>query len=170
MANLKMRLIVPLLASLLVIIAFQNAVGGERFKLRTAEYYTTWQKTDIDDEKGHMLAVTGAKTLTTNMDGKAFGDGWAGHSVGSVELRLKTGTGSGQWYAEMTDEDGDKIYSISKGKRIKGAFWASYWEGETTYVRGTGKYQGIKGKGTWKAYPVAPNQSYSDAEIVVELP
>jgi len=53
---------------------------------------------------------------------------------------------------------------------MKGKLWASYWEGESTYVKGTGKYEGIKGKGTWKTYPVSPMQSYSDEVHEIGLP
>jgi hypothetical protein len=37
-------------------------------------------------------------------------------------------------------------------------------------VKGTGKFEGIKGGGTAKDYPLSPEQSYVDWEGEVELP
>jgi len=39
-----------------------------------------------------------------------------------------------------------------------------------SYTTGTGKFAGIKGKGTFTSYAAAPQQSYSDWEGELELP
>jgi len=104
------------------------------------------------------------------MEGKTFGDGWVVWYVSPIDINVKTGLGSGYGYGEMTDRDGDKIYWRDEAKRLKGKIWASYWEAEITILKGTGKYEGIKGKGTASAYPIAPKQFYADAEWEVELP
>ena len=88
----------------------------------------------------------------------------------SVEIDLKTEIGSVICYQESTDRDGDKIYYRGEGTRLKGKFWTSVWEGKTTILRGTGKYEGIKGEERWSSYLIAPMQHYSDWEIEVELP
>ncbi len=69
-----------------------------------------------------------------------------------------------------TDPDGDKIYHRYESKLIKGK-WARTWNTKFGFLRGTGKYEGIKeGGGTSSTYHVAPNQSYEDWELEVEFP
>ncbi len=51
------------------------------------------------------------------------------------------------------------------GKRRKIGVWGGTWKA----VKGTGKFEGIQGKGTWQFYPVG-DQAYHDWEGEVELP
>ena len=62
------------------------------------------------------------------------------------------------------------MYYRWEARRTKGKLWASTWEGKITILRGTGKYEGIKGEGTASFYVIAPKQVYEDWEIEVELP
>jgi len=43
-------------------------------------------------------------------------------------------------------------------------------EGTVRLIKGTGKWQGIQGKGEWRAYYPANDRSYSDVEWDVEWP
>jgi hypothetical protein len=80
-------------------------------------------------------------------------------------MNLETGIGLCHGYNVWTDKDGDKIYESWEGRNDgKG------WKGTNTFLKGTGKYEGIKGKATWVWYAAAPFQSYSDWEGEVELP
>ena len=99
------------------------------------------------------------------MEGKALLDGIAGSGVSFWDFNSKTGIGVANGYMVKTDKDGDKIYITWEGKNDgKG------WKGPVTFVKGTGKYEGIKGKGTWVMYRVNPAQWYVDCEVDVELP
>jgi hypothetical protein len=62
------------------------------------------------------------------------------------------------------------MYYRWEARRTKGKLWASTWEGKITIPRGTGKYEGIKEKGTSSSHTIAPNQAYEDWELEVELP
>jgi hypothetical protein len=148
-----------------------DVVAGEKSKGRTVNYYTKWEKVDVGDEEGHLVAVYEARGIGITLEGNnPLGDGLPSRGCGIIDINLKTGVGSGSGYEEVTDNEGDKYYSRWEGKRIKGELWASYWEGESIIYKGTGKYEGIKGKITWVSYPVAPMQSYTDWEMEVELP
>jgi hypothetical protein len=146
--------------------AVGNAVAGEKFKLRTAKYTVKWEQLDVGDEEGHIIAAHEAKGIVSNMEGRSFGDGWALRYVALLDINPKTGVTSGNGYEEMTDKDGDKIYKTWEGKAVA----ENRWEGEYTILKGTGKFEGIKGKGTFTAYVVAPNQFYTDEEWEVDLP
>jgi hypothetical protein len=86
-------------------------------------------------------------------------------NIGCGDMNIKTGTGPGHGVIEWTDRDGDKIYWAWTGQGGKDA-----WFGPATLERGTGKFERLKGKATWTYYDVAPNQSYADWNVELELP
>jgi hypothetical protein len=96
------------------------------------------------------------------MEGKWFDDGWLDIEKGFADVNLKTGLGSIVIYGYLTDRDGDKIYYKGEGKNFK----SSRWE----IVKGTGKFEGIRGGGTAQLYFPAGDQMYADAEWDIELP
>ena len=152
------------------IVLVGNGLAGEKFKGRTVHSNTKWQQIDVGDEDGHVVAILESKGVATNMEGKWFGDGCAYRHVGLLDMNLKTGLGSGHYYGDYTDKDGDKWYFISEGKAvIGGQFGAYYWESRWKVVNGTGKFKGIKGGGTARWYPVG-DQGYHDWECEIELP
>ena len=105
--------------------------------------------------------------VSTNMEGKAIWEGWADTVVGLWEANSKTGVGSGYGYSESTDRDGDKIYRRWEGKKAQGDPQSG---GATIITKGTGKWEGIQGRGTWVGTAVPPGQSYNDIEWDIELP
>jgi len=147
-----------------------DAVAGEKYKGRSAFYTIKWEQVNVPGEEGHIISAAEYKGISTNTEGKTFGDGWIDWNVALNDINVKTGLGSAHGYGEFADRDGNKIYYTTIGRRLKGELWASYWKGEYTLVKGTGKFEGIKGKGTWTAYVIAPKQFYTDWEIEVELP
>ena len=45
------------------------------------------------------------------------------------------------------------------------------WAGTFTYTKGTGKFEGIKGNGTWNSYSMGQGQpSYMELEAEFEVP
>jgi len=86
--------------------------------------------------------------------------------MGVYDINLKTGLGSCQGYDEVTFRDGDRAYATWEGKLLgKGR-----GEGRWTWIKGTGKYEGIKGGGTWVFQSVPPDLGYSDSEGEIILP
>jgi hypothetical protein len=45
-----------------------------------------------------------------------------------------------------------------------------HWKGTYSYIKGTGKYEGVKRKGTWDSYFLALKMSYLDIEGKVDMP
>ena len=170
MSKSKIVGIMALIAFAMGILLVGNAVAGEKFKGRTVWYTTKWEQIGVPGEEKHLLGLQESKGINSNTEGKAFGEGTVERCVTSAEIDLKTETGSSHGYQESTDRDGDKIYFRYEGRRLKGKLWGSAWEGKSTILRGTGKYEGIKGEGTWSSYLIAPMQQYTDWELDVELP
>jgi hypothetical protein len=170
MSRSKIIGMMALIAFAVGIFLVGDAGAGEKYKIRIVWYFTTWNQIDVPGEEKHLLAVDESKGISSNMEGKEFLEGAVLRGVEVVEIDLKAETGSNHGYTESTDRDGDKIYYRWEGTRIKGKLWGSQWEGKYTILRGTGKYEGIQGKGTWTYHNPAPMQTVTDWEMEVELP
>ena len=149
-----------------------DAVAAEKVKLRTVLYGVKWETIELSDHEGHLIGVVEGKGIQSVIAGKLLCDGCTVRYGAVIDVETKIGTGACHGYGEVTDKDGDKYYYARRGKMLRMEAQASRsdWEGEVTIVRGTGKYEGIQGKGTWAAHVVAPQQWYYDEEIEVELP
>jgi hypothetical protein len=132
MPRLKILAFITLITLAFAIAMMGEALAGEKVKGRNVYYTTQWQQIAVGDEEGHIIAISEAKSVTTILLGKAIPDGLAGRAVGLWDMG-KTGIRSIHVYEEFTDKDGDKIYCEDKG------------EGKWSYVKGTGKFEGIKG-------------------------
>ncbi len=138
-----------------------DVVAGEKIKCRTVQHTTKWEQINVGDEKDHVVALWEAKGIVSNKEGKTFCDGWISYSQGIYDVSPKTGP-IANGYNTFIDKDGDKIFTKWDQKGLLGT-WIS--------IKGTGKFEGIKGKGTWSWVPVAdPTLSYPDWEGEVELP
>ena len=170
MSKSKIVGMVALIAFAMGIFLAADAVAGEKFKGRTVWYTIKWEPINVPGEEKHLVSVNESKGISSNTEGKSFGEGAVERGVGVWDIDLKTETGFCQGYQESTDRDGDKVYFRQEGRRVKGKLWGSQYEGKWTILRGTGKYEGIKGKGTYSLYNIAPMQAYTDWEMDVELP
>ena len=139
-----------------------NTVAGEKFKVRTVWYGTKWDTINVGDEKDHVLGLSESKGIVSNMEGKTFGEGWLAYGTGIVDINPKTGA-TGEGYDTFTDKDGDKIY-------MKWA-WKPTGPNPWTFYKGTGKFEGVQGKGTWSMiFTADPMLWYCPWEGEVELP
>jgi len=139
------------------------AIAGEKFKAHGSSYMVKWEQLEVGDEEGHVIAITESQQFYFN---ETTGDKHPSTSIGTMDMNIKTGQGSGKGYGTSIDKDGDKSFRTWEGKTVgKG-----HWKGTFTYIKGTGKYEGIKGGGTWDQYSIAPKQSYLEVEGEMEIP
>jgi hypothetical protein len=80
-------------------------------------------------------------------------------------MNLKTFLGTGHRHEIVTDLDGDKIFV-----EWEGTLGPEGWKGKHDIVNGTGKWEGIRAKGTFTSHRVGPGQHYADWEMDVEFP
>jgi hypothetical protein len=161
--------IMALIVFAIGILLVGDALAGEKHRLIGVYHTIKFEQMNVPGEEGRVIALWEGKAVTRNKDGKRFGEGLIIHGVGYAELNMKTGIGSGHFYEECTDQDGDKFYTDSEGRGQKIGGVAS-WEGRLTITKGTGKYQGIQGGVTWKNWSAGPDQLYFDWNVEVELP
>ena len=137
-------------------------MAGEKFKCRNVWFGTKWDAINMADEKDHVVGLNEFKGIIFCMEGMTFLDGVLAYGNGIVDINPKTGP-SGDGYNIFTDKDGDKIY-------LKWA-WKPTGPNSLTFYKGTGKFEGIQGEGTWSLVSTPdPNLWYCPIEGEVELP
>ena len=147
-------------------VAIGHAVAGEKVRFRDSYTLGKWEQIEVGDEEGHVMGAYEGKGILTVFEGKVVPDGAALREVGTVDVNTKTLVGSNRGSQEATDKDGDKIFWGWEGKLVRESVWkGTYWA-----VKGTGKYEGIKGEGTWDSDSLAQTQSFIEMEGEVEMP
>jgi hypothetical protein len=141
-----------------------SAVAGEKQKIKAhgATYTTEFEPFEVGDDKGHIIGLYKQKGILFN---EITGTRSVDQGMGIMDINPKTG-GFIRGYGITIDKDGDKMIRSYEGRPVaKGQS-----EGNWSYIKGTGKYEGIKGGGTWSSYMLAPRQSYWEAEGEMEMP
>ena len=142
-----------------------DALAGEKVKGRCNFYRVKYEQIEVGDQEGHVIAVFESKGIGTNREGGSFYDGWVESDAGLLDLNLKTRVGTAKGHEVVTDPDGDKLFVEWEGTVDPGGA-----HGKHDIVNGTGKWEGIRAKGTFTSRRVGPNQNYADWEMDVEFP
>ena len=138
------------------------AVAGEKIKLHGTAVTTKWQQMEVGDEEGHVVAIGEAKQVYFNENN---GEKFVSITHNTYDINLKTGQGTVKGYGENTYPNGDKTFRTHEG----GPVGKGHWKGTFVFTKGTGKYEGVKGGGTWESKYLAPEISYLDIESEMEL-
>jgi len=155
--------------SIAVLLAFSIAfiadqAAAEKWKWHGTNFVTERQTMDVGDEEGHMLIISKAQELYVLEN---TGDKWSSTSVSTMDINPKTGKMTLHGYGVTLDKDGDKTVRTHEGKMVG----KDQWAGTFSYISGTGKFEGIKGKGTWVMYTMGQGHpSYLEVEADVEVP
>jgi hypothetical protein len=145
-----------------------EAVAGQKVKFRVVWHNVKWETVNVPVEEGRILYLFEAKAIVTVLQGNKLLDGMLISDVGCGDMNTKTGTGSGHGVNEWTDRDGDKIYWTWEGNWTD--MGKGVWSGPITIVRGTGKFERLKGNATYTYHAVAPKQAYADWDGELEWP
>ena len=141
-----------------------EAVAGEKVKFRDHFVGVKWEQIEVGDREGHAIGLYQSKGVISNTEGKPFLDGWAETDSGLMDFDSKKWHGTGHGHEVLTDPDGDKIFIRWEGTTGPGGRGIHEIEGAT------GKWQGIRGKGTYSARILSPVQWYVDVEMDIEFP
>jgi len=140
------------------------AVAGEKMSWHGTSFNTDWKQIEVGDEEGHVLVVYSSKQLYIN---DKTGEKSVSTVVNNMDINMKTGLGTVSGYGSSVDKDGDKIIRTHEGKPVG----KDHWKGTFNYIKGTGKYEGIKGSGIWNSYSMGQGEpSYMEVEGDIEMP
>jgi len=122
----------------------------------------TSQSVEVGDQAGHVLILEKG-SCSWNPSLEIAGLKSTGYT-GADTFDLSGPRGQARGYAVITMENGDKVYARYQGTggiSKEGAFTG---EGSWSFTGGTGKFKGLKGKGTYKSSR-EPNNGPEDAQL-----
>jgi len=147
----------------------RDAVAGERGKVvfRDVFFATGFPSAKVPDVEGHAIYLIEAK-------GMSFNEKWGPCLfVQSVMGDYTKGLGPYEGYIHYTYPDDSTITTKVKGESKtvgRGITGGGSGGGTWTYIKGTGKFEGIQGGGTGQYWVLGPGQWYSDSEGEYTLP
>lgn len=127
--------------------------------------YTQRQALPIGDAEGHVLMLMEATGTDVNTSGTAYLDGFS-FSIREID-DLRQGNGPHQGYVTFTNGADQQVV------RIEGMITTTLNEegepsttmkGEWVIIKGSGRYEGIKGDGTYAGYFTAEDKYHVDWE------
>ena len=168
MSKSKIVGMMALIAFAMGILLVGNALAGEKVKGRIVGVISKVQTVSVPDREGHMIVLYEGKCVQVIFSGNRSLDGAATNEVGMVDmLNPKTGERIFHGYQETIPLDGGgKIYGRFEFTHLAGGSAHGTWE----YLHGTGRYEGIKGRGTWASPSLGGDRWYGDWEGEIELP
>ena len=124
-------------------------------------------KIDVGDRPGHAFTIAQGKCVFTK--GEIAGiqakeEVWTGSS------EVTGNTGRARWANVLTMANGEKVYGRGDGAVTLKDGAPQTEEGKWTFNSGTGKFKGLKGKGTYKCKFAADGTATCEVEGEYELP
>ena len=138
------------------------AVAGEKIKFNGTIVTTKWQQMEVGDEEGHVIAIMESKQVYFD---EKTGEKMTSIAKNIVDMNIKTGQGTIKGYGVTNYPNGDKTFRTHEGKPVGKGHWKGTW----AFTGGTGKYKGVKGKGTWDQNSLAPQIDYIEIEGEMEF-
>ena len=146
-----------------------SQAGAETEKTRTVYRLSKTEVLEVGDLTGHIIGVVEQKGLSFSENGEV------GTYSGCATFDYINGSGKHEAYSITTYEDGSTIVTKSQGTtKASEDGKISVFEGTFTYTGGTGRFKGIKGKGSYTGKRVAPldvgADSYNDVTSTYTVP
>jgi len=162
MKAIRVMAFVTLIGFALGIAMVGDALAGEKGKVvvRDVFFMTNYVSAKVPDVGGHAVNFIEAK-------GMSFTEKWGACLFVMVAVQDYTeGVGPYLGYLHYTYRDGSTISIKMEGKGKPG----ERGEGTWSYIKGTGKFEGIQGGGTREYWVLGPGQWYVDAKGEYTLP
>jgi len=170
MSRFKLLACIALITFAFGVALVGDALAGERGKVVSREVYfmASIPSAKVPDVEGHAIYLFEAK-------GIGFSEEWGAALISLAGTADYTkGAGPNEGYSHFTYADGSTITIRWKGRSKEGPAPGTVGrregDGTWTYIEGTGKFEGIKGRGTYKYFVLGPGQWYSDGEGEYTLP
>ncbi len=154
MATRKMKITIWGFIGILVIAAWLlgsvTQSGAETMKYRLSTYIVHFEVLPIRDTEGHIVATFSRKGLAF------FENGEVGTFTNWGTLDFIKGKGSFQYYNIITHEDGSATMAKGEGTAEPSPKGLSLYKGTAEFIKGTGRFEGIKGNATFSGKGMTP--------------
>ena len=165
----RLRFTIVALAILAVFAAWSLA-GAESVKGRSVYHFVKIERIEVGDVPGHMVGVAEHRGLMSLDTGEV-----ATH-ISRLTFDYTNGSGTFQGYSSVTFEDGSTKIFKAQGRTTAQPGGVSTFEASYTYLKGTGRFDGIQGTGSFAGKRIAPltpgasGDSYLDFTETYTLP
>ena len=152
-----------LIAALLLVPVTPAVAKTEKVKGSNVSQITQMHVFKVDDVDGHVIAIYERRGL-------GFFDGEVATYLNRAMLDSTKGKGNVEGYVIYTFEDGSTTVSRfqgtlepREGKKFTG-------KGTYSYIRGSGRFEGIEGSGSWTAKSYTPyTAEETKSDLVVDF-
>jgi len=124
--------------------------GAETAKGRIVYHFFKVERTEVGDVPGHGIGVADGRGLTS------FDTGEVASTLFKLMFDYTNGTGPFQCYGITTFEDGSAKVSKFQGTTTALPGGISTFKATYTYIKGTGRFEGITGTGSFTGKRTAP--------------
>jgi hypothetical protein len=155
-----------LIIAFVLLVAFGLAVTqtwAEEVKFTVTSYITKVEAIPVPDVEGHILVLAERRGVAVFEDGSAA----AYHTRATCDLTKFQGPCQG--YTDLTYPDGSKTivkyqctFEIPAGKKLPTL------KGEGEFIKGIGRFEGIKGTLSFNAYQITPYAKETKGDLVVK--
>jgi len=169
MRSIRVMACIAMVALFVGVAVVGDALAGEKGKTvsRIAWFASSCPSAKVADVEGHAIILVEAK-------GIIFDEKWgAAMADESGICDYIKGAGPNEGYDVYTFSDGSTIVGRWKGSATAGSVGllkSAGGEGTWSYVKGTGKFEGIQGGGTYKYWVLGPGRWYAEREGEYTIP
>ncbi len=130
---------------------FSTHTKAEELKWKSISYLSNVQAIPVADEEGHMIGVFERRGSAIFEDGEMA----ACLGIGTFDWTKLDGPGGSYW--QFTFKDGSAIWSkVQFTSRIPPGEKLNFLESKGEFIKGTGRFDGIKGGYTCKGPYITP--------------
>ena len=157
-------------AAILALFMCVSLAGAETAKGRTVYHFFKVERIEVGDLPGHVIGVADGRGLTS------FDTGEVATFLGKLMFDYTNGSGPFQSYNIFTFEDGSTKIFKAQGSTTPLPSGVSTFQATYTYIKGTGRFEGIQGTGSFMGKrtaplsPGGPTESYLDLTETYTLP
>ena len=144
--KLKISRLLLIILTLIIAFGVTTVSAQDKVKVKLTKYIvmTKYEITEVPDTEGHILMQYEAKDITS--DGRFI-------FYKRAQADYIKGIGSHKGYNEVVDREGGTYFTKFEGmtntKKSPEGKSIQTVKGAYTYIKGTGKYEGIQGGGTY---------------------
>ena len=127
-----------------------SQAGAETAKGRYVYHFFKVERIEVGDVPGHLIGVADGRGLVSSDTGEVA------TQLTKLLFDYTNGSGPFQAYNLITYEDGSTKISKVQGRTTAQASGVSTFEGTYTFIKGTGRFEGIQGTGSFTGKRTAP--------------
>jgi hypothetical protein len=152
-------------AAVIAFLATTIAKADEVLKFRLVTHATSVQSHDVGDVEGHALGLARQSGLVF------FSDGSVGTTYFTATNDYTKGTGTFLGYYNVIHKDGSVLWFKGTGSAKSDGATTVFPDVQVTVLRGTGRFEGVKGDGTFTGLRVTPLSVGADLyhDIVINM-